>query len=127
MTAGHLNKAIEHVRSVLARQDVAGLPDGELLERYFHARDEAAFETRGRRHGPMGMGISPGVLGHPHGAGGAFQATFLVFIRKGSTLRSPGMVGNWLYGVAYRTALEAKKMARKRRVKEAAVMPPAQT
>src|SRR5262249_20033095 len=90
-------------------------------------RDEGAFETLVRRHGPMVMGICRRVLGNPHDAEDAFQATFLVFIRKGSTLRSPGMVGNWLYGVAYRTALEAKKMARKRRVKEAAVMPPAQT
>jgi hypothetical protein len=49
-----------------------------------------------------------GVLTHnAHDAEDAFQATFLVLVRKAATLRSPGMVGNWLYGVTCRTALEA--------------------
>ena len=45
MAIGQLSKAIEHVRSILAKQDAAGLTDGDLLKRYVHRRDEAAFEA----------------------------------------------------------------------------------
>src|SRR5439155_16698479 len=53
----------------------------------------------------------------------AFQATFLVLVRKASTLRTPGTLDNWLYGVAQRTALELRRSGTKRRAKEAKVMP----
>src|SRR5204863_1513808 len=46
------------------------------------------------------------------------QATFLVLIRKAASLRSRELVGNWLYGVAYRTAMKARAMSAKRRTKE---------
>jgi RNA polymerase sigma factor (sigma-70 family) len=127
MAAGQMNKAIEHVRSILAKQDVAGMTDGDLVERYLHRQDETAFEALMQRHGPMVMGVCRRVLGNSHDAEDAFQATFLLLVRKGASLRSPGLVGNWLYGVAHRTALEAKRMALKRRIREAAVTPRPET
>src|SRR5262249_42388081 len=48
----------------------------------------------------------------------AFQATFLVLVRKAATIRPRGMVGNWLYGVAHSTALKARAMSIKRLAKE---------
>src|SRR5262249_29947177 len=59
------------------------------------------------------------VLRNPHDADDAFQATFLVLVRRGDSVQPSGKVGNWLYGVAYRTALEARRAAARRRVKEA--------
>src|SRR5262249_29447810 len=47
-----------------------------------------------------------------------FQAAFLVLVRKAATIRPRGMVGNWLYGVAHNTALKAKAMSNKRRIRE---------
>ena len=63
------------------------------------------------------------MLGNEHDADDAFQATFLVLIRKANLLRSAGLIGNWLYGVAYRTSLHARQVAAKRRAKEAKVLP----
>src|SRR5580658_7065961 len=97
MAAAALNKVIGHLRSVLGEQDAAGPTDGDLLKRYLHHRDEAAFEALLRRHGPMVLGVSRRILCNPHDAEDAFQATFLVLLRKASSLRSHDTVGNWLY------------------------------
>ncbi|HJZ91570.1 MAG TPA: sigma-70 family RNA polymerase sigma factor [Gemmataceae bacterium] len=125
MTTPGLNRILGPLRAVALAQDGHGLTDGELLERYVNRRDEAAFTALVRRHGPMVLGVCRRVLRHEADAEDAFQATFLVLVRKAGCLRDRGLVGNWLYGVAHNTALKAKAMNRKRRTKEleAAAMP----
>ncbi len=92
--------------------------DGYLLERFIRERDEPAFAELVRRHGPMVLGVCRRVLDNPHDAEDCFQAAFMVLVRKAETIRPASMVGNWLYGVAYRTALEARKLAARRRIIE---------
>jgi RNA polymerase sigma factor (sigma-70 family) len=75
----------------------------------------------------MVLGVCRRLLHNPHDAEDAFQVTFLVLVRKASSLHSPGTIGNWLYGVAHRTALEVRKAAAKRRAKEAMAIPRAET
>jgi RNA polymerase sigma factor (sigma-70 family) len=116
-----MQKVVQYLRRIAARQEVIGKPDGELVKRYVTSGDEAAFEALVRRHGPMVFGVCRRHLHNLHDAEDAFQATFLVLVCKAATLRRPGMVGNWLYGVACRTALHAKRLNAKRREKEAAV------
>src|SRR3954447_1120101 len=113
MRTGGLRNVLEHLR--LAD---GGLTDGQLLARFLDGRDEAAFAALVRRHGPMVLGVCRRVLGHAHDAEDAFQATFLVLARKARSLADPEAVGPWLYGVAYRTALEARAMSRRRRARE---------
>jgi RNA polymerase sigma-70 factor (ECF subfamily) len=66
----------------------------------------------------MVLGVCRRVLRNEHDAEDAFQATFLVFARKAAALRPRTMVGNWLYGVALKTALKAQAMRHQRRAKE---------
>jgi RNA polymerase sigma factor (sigma-70 family) len=87
--------------------------DGELLERFVARRDQAAFEALVRRHGAMVLGVCRRILRDAHEADDAFQATFLVLVRKAAGLRRPEQLGPWLYGVAYRTALHARASRRR--------------
>jgi RNA polymerase sigma-70 factor (ECF subfamily) len=117
MATAQLTDALRHLRqAVLARED--GLPDGKLLERYLARRDEAAFEALVRRHGPMVLGVCRRLLRDAHDADDAFQATFLVLVRKAHSIRPRNIVGNWLHGVAYRTALKARAVNARRRTSE---------
>jgi RNA polymerase sigma factor (sigma-70 family) len=112
-----MNDVIGHLRRVALRGD-GGPTDSQLLECFLARRDEAAFAALVRRHGPMVLAVCRRVLGNHHDAEDAFQATFLVLARKGAALRARELVGNWLHGVAYRTALRAKAMTARRQAHE---------
>jgi RNA polymerase sigma-70 factor (ECF subfamily) len=118
MAVSPLTKVIEHLRGVLGRQESDGLSDGGLLGRFVEYADAAAFEALVRRHGGMVLGVCRRVLHDSHDAEDAFQATFLVLVRRASAVRPREMVGSWLYGVAYRTALAARRAAARRRARE---------
>src|SRR5262245_60854516 len=107
---------IEHIRRVVG--DGVGLRDGELLGRYVDRRDDAALAALVNRHGPMVWGVCRRQLSH-HDAEDAFQATFLV--RKAASIAQREAVGNWLYGVAHQTALQARRSAARRRAREVQV------
>ena len=90
------------------------LSDEELLGRFFRAREEAAFGALLARHGPLVYGVCRRILRNASDAEDAFQATFLVLVRKGATLQQPGRLASWLYGVAHRTARKALAKAARR-------------
>jgi RNA polymerase sigma factor (sigma-70 family) len=101
-------------------RDEADLTDGQLLECFIEHRDDAAFAALVRRHGPMVWGVCRRLL-HQHDAEDAFQATFLVLVRKAASIVSRERVANWLYGVAHQTALQARRTAARRRARETQV------
>jgi len=111
-------EVFRQLRRTALLSDGAGLTDGQLLESYITRREDAAFEALVRRHGPMVLGVCRRVLRNEQDAEDAFQATFLVLLRKASSILPRNRVGNWLYGVAYRTSLKAKAMRGKRQAKE---------
>jgi len=86
----------------------AALTDAQLLEGFTQRGDEAAFEVLLSRHGPMVLGLCRRLLRNGHDAEDAFQATFLVLVRKAGSLRERDLLGNWLYGVAYRIAVRVR-------------------
>jgi RNA polymerase sigma factor (sigma-70 family) len=112
-----------HVKPVVGDPDT----DSELLARFASRRDEAAFAALLRRHGPMVLGVCRRVLADTHDADDAFQATFLILVRKAGSLSRPELLGNWLYGVAYRTAVRVRAQTTARWRREVSPMhePPA--
>lgn len=118
MRSDGLKKALDHLRQTLAPPEESAHTDGQLLASFIATRDESSFAALMRRHGHMVFGVCRRVLGHAQDAEDALQATFLVLACKASSLRNGEAVGNWLYGVAYRTALEAKARNARRRSRE---------
>jgi DNA-directed RNA polymerase specialized sigma24 family protein len=97
---------------------VADLTDGQLLERFATRGGEPAelaFAALLERHGPMVLRVCDAVLRDPHDVHDAFQATFLVLVRKAGSLRVQASLAPWLHGVAYRVAAHARSDAARRR------------
>jgi RNA polymerase sigma factor (sigma-70 family) len=122
MPTSQLSEVIQRLRVTLVPPHEGGLTDGDLLERYINHRDEAAFAGLVRRHGPMVWGVCRRIVGEHHEAEDAFQATFLVLVRKASAIAPRHMVVNWLYGTACQTALKARASAAKKRTRERLVV-----
>jgi RNA polymerase sigma factor (sigma-70 family) len=118
MATGQAGSLLRHLGKAASLGIGGGLSDRQLLERFLADHDEAAFAGLVRRHGPLVLGVCHRVLGNVHDAEDAFQATFVVLLRKAAAIGRRELLANWLYGVAYRTALEAKTAAARRRAKE---------
>jgi RNA polymerase sigma factor (sigma-70 family) len=88
--------------------------DAQLLKRFASDHDQGAFAELVKRHGSMVLAVCRRVLHDSHEADDAFQATFMVLVRKAGSLTRPELLGNWLYGVAYRVAVKARANAVRR-------------
>jgi RNA polymerase sigma factor (sigma-70 family) len=115
MPTNSMSQVVQHLRGLLQPEE-AELTDGQLLEFFVGRRDPAALEALVRRHGPMVWGVCRRALHHHHDAEDAFQATFLVLVRKAASVRTN--VGSWLHGVAHQTARKALATRAKRRGRE---------
>jgi RNA polymerase sigma factor (sigma-70 family) len=124
MTVGRSSTVRKHLGILFTAGAVGDLTDGELLERFVARRDEGAFEALVERHGPMVLRVCRGVLADRHDAQDAFQATFLVLVRRAGSVRKRDSVASWLFGVAGRVAARARADAarRRRHEREAAEM-----
>jgi RNA polymerase sigma-70 factor (ECF subfamily) len=113
-----LAAVVEYLQTAAVREGTDSLTDGQLLEAFLARRDEAAFAALVQRHGPMVLGVCRRLLRNTHDAEDCFQATFLVLARKAATIVPRERVASWLYGVARRTALEARTVLTRRRQRE---------
>src|SRR5438094_9119981 len=109
-----MNPVMRQLRAAAVLCHGDGRSDGQLLEAFADRSEEAAFAALLRRHGPMVWGVCRRVLRGHQDAEDAFQATFLVLVRKAACVAPREMVANWLYGVARQTALKARANAVRR-------------
>src|SRR5438128_2226400 len=119
MATAQLGTLLQHIHKLAAHRGGCQRTDHQLLDDFAAHRDEAAFAALVARHGPMVLRVCRRVLNHEQDAEDAFQATFLVLARHTGSIRKREALANWLHGVAYRTAMKAKRSAARRRNHEA--------
>ncbi|WP_165247881.1 RNA polymerase sigma factor [Paludisphaera soli] len=110
--------AESQVRTLFESGTLCGLSGRELLERFARHGDQAAFEAIVARHGPMVLGVCRRVLADSADVDDAFQATFLVLVRRAGTLGRDDVVAAWLHGVATKVARRARMDRARRRARE---------
>jgi RNA polymerase sigma factor (sigma-70 family) len=109
---------LKQIHHLFVEGTAAGLADGPLLERFLARGDEAAFAALVQRHGPMVLRACRAVLAHPEDVEDAFQATFLMLVCKGRSIRGRQALGAWLGQVAHRVAVRAGVESARRRACE---------
>jgi HlyD family secretion protein len=121
MAAGTSVAILRDIQTLFDSGTANGLSDRQLLERFASrggASAEAAFELLVLRHGPMVLRVCRNVLGDSSDAQDAFQATFLVLVRRRGSIGGMESLGGWLYGVACRVAARARVESARRRAVE---------
>ena len=118
-----LNEVMEHLRRIMLLREGQHLSDGQLLDRFISHREAAVLEALVAKHGAMVWSVCYRLLRDHHETEDAFQATFLVFVRKVASIAQRDLLTNWLHGVAQQTALKARQKARRRRERPLADAP----
>ena len=118
MARVYQGSVVESLGRLFATGTATAVGEAELLERFVSQGDPAAFEVILQRHGPMVLRVCRRVLDDPNDVDDAFQATFLILVKKAASIRDRDVLGTWLYGVARRVAVRARVNARRRQSRE---------
>ena len=118
MASTRLGETLRSIQLLFSGQSVVGQPDAALLRRFVTSRDEEAFCALVARHGPMVCAVCRDVLRDSHEVEDAFQATFLILVRRAGSLWVDESLGGWLYRVAYHVSIRANREASRRRTRE---------
>ncbi len=118
MATETLGAALRQLTRLFSGGTASGFSDAQLLDRFVIHSDATAFEALVARHGPMVLRVCQGILDDPSDAEDAFQATFLILVKKARTFHGPAALGGWLHLVAHRVAVRANVAAARRRANE---------
>ena len=122
MSGGDPSGVLREIGTLFSNGVLGGLTDRQLLERFVNVNDssaEDAFTILVERHGPMVWGVCRRLMDDRDAAADAFQATFLVLVRRARAVRVDDSLGPWLYGVSRRVAARARATSLRRRAREA--------
>ena len=107
MAESKFGKVLGQICDLIDSRAASKLSDRQLLEMFIARRDAGAFEAVLRRYGRLVLSICRRRLSHTEDIEDAFQATFVVLVRKATAIRQSELLGSWLYGVAERIARRA--------------------
>jgi enediyne biosynthesis protein E4 len=122
MASGQISAVVRFIQKLTGMRRTDLLADGSLLDRFVTHKDESAFATLMHRHGPLVVSVCRSILSNESDVEDAFQATFLVLVRKAGSISKRESLASWLYGVAYRIAVRAKSRAGRTTLGEAECM-----
>jgi RNA polymerase sigma factor (sigma-70 family) len=118
MAARGPKTVLEHVRHLVRAEGTTDLSDGKLLHLYSSQHNHEAFAVLLRRHERLVWNVCRCALRHHQDAEDAFQAVFVVLARKAASICKQDSLASWLHGVAYRTALRARRDATRRQARD---------
>ncbi|APW62372.1 RNA polymerase sigma factor [Paludisphaera borealis] len=108
MRRGFQGVALRQFTRLFESGTLSAASDRELLDEFARRRDDAAFEVLLTRYGRLVLNLGRKLLHDPRDVEDAFQATFLVLVRKPPRLRVGESLGPWMSTVAYRVAARAR-------------------
>ena len=114
-----LARVASTLRATARRQADVPDADHDLLARFVQSREDAAFRALVNRHGQTVLTACRQVLTDPADIDDAFQAAFLVLLRKAKAVDAATPLGGWLFAVAHRVAVRCRSDKARRRVREA--------
>jgi RNA polymerase sigma factor (sigma-70 family) len=120
-----VNGALSRLKTLLSVRESDQFSDRELLLRFVQTSDQVAFELIVRRHGPMVLGVCRRLLRNSADADDAFQATFMVLVRRAASLSQPEKLAGWLNRTAYITARKIRNSLAYRRAQQVPLNEPA--
>src|SRR5262249_14301659 len=115
-----LSTVVARLQHLAAADGLDAVPDAELLRRYTLQQDSAALELLVWRYGSMVLASCRRFLGNGPDAEDAFQATFLVLVRKAHSVRKQQLLASWLHRVAQRICVRLLRLATLKRTSERA-------
>jgi RNA polymerase sigma factor (sigma-70 family) len=121
MSRGDPSGVLREIGTLFSNGILGALNDRQLLERFVNRNDsstEDAFTILVERHGPMVWGVCCRLLSDRNAAADAFQATFLVLVRRARAIRVDDSLGPWLYGVSRRVAAKERATSLRRSARE---------
>jgi RNA polymerase sigma factor (sigma-70 family) len=124
MASGNHGTFLRGIERIFDQGSLTGVGEGQLLREYATGGDAAAFEALVTRHGAMVVSVCRRMLYDPRDIEDAFQATFLVLLRRAGSLGNTDPLSPWLHGVAYRVAARIRANAARRRAEERAAARP---
>jgi RNA polymerase sigma factor (sigma-70 family) len=95
--------------------------DAELVQACALNHSEDAFSKLVQRHGRTVLAVCRGILGDSPDVDDAFQATFLILLRRADRIRQPDAIGSWLCGVATHVAKRQRQQRTQIQTKEVAM------
>jgi len=107
-----MNRILNYLRG--RSVGLAETADSALLAAFVADRNEAAFTELVRRYGSVVWAACRRALADPRDAEDAFQATFLVLVRRAGAAARQSVLAAWLYGVAVLTARNLRRGNRRR-------------
>lgn len=123
MDKSQLGGVVRYLHTMTVAGRAGTRSDHQLLDDFTARWDETAFAELVRRHGPLVLGVCRRVLNNSPDAEDAFQATFMVLVRRARAIKKQASVGSWLYAVAFRTAVRARRDLARRRTCERQAIP----
>jgi RNA polymerase sigma factor (sigma-70 family) len=117
---GHHTTILRHVHALFDIGTLGGRTDRQLLDQFRAggASAEPAFAALVERHGPMVLHVCRTSLCNPHDIEDAFQATFLVLVRRAGSLWVRDSLGPWLHSVACRVVRQSRTATARRQAHE---------